>query len=390
MNSDHSYYMNMSNLESIHHLSETSQILADPSEVKSHFTIVEQANRKGQARYRCIMCHHEFSCTGKLRLVQHIVGIEFAGSNFKNVKACPNPFMPLKQALLKKRMQDEENIVKVLTEMKDSSTMSISDSDTEAITNFRAQQSAPPCASIANMLENMKDCTLTRNSAAYLIATAAASLDSGEKVEEEEEGEEQRLDRKRPLSTVTTSSDAIAEAEEPSIAVDAVSSQVPLPLNTTASALKAPKRQAKKRKSEAKPENGTVLPNSSYINTMMNSLPKTSKELPFVTGDLTLERLLSIFHIIHQISPQVYEAAIVLQNIRENQLCHDFISSDENHPLPSHITSLLNPFGSKQLPTAFINSSGKNGLAAAVQLPPTTLPLPSLSRPDLYQIKQEK
>lgn len=79
----------------------------DPVLFQSHFIRLKVSNRKGQARYRCVTCSHEFECTGKLRLVQHILGRSYTGSQSRNVKYCPNPHLPLKNALLLKHGQNK-------------------------------------------------------------------------------------------------------------------------------------------------------------------------------------------------------------------------------------------------------------------------------------------
>jgi hypothetical protein len=67
----------------------------------SHFIKMRSPNRKGQTRYKCNTCGHEFECTGKLRLIQHILGAAYSGNQSKNVRSCPSPYLPLKEALYK-------------------------------------------------------------------------------------------------------------------------------------------------------------------------------------------------------------------------------------------------------------------------------------------------
>jgi hypothetical protein len=67
----------------------------------SHFIKMRSPNRKGQTRYKCVTCGHEFECTGKLRLIQHILGAAYSGNQSKNVRSCPQPYLPLKEALYK-------------------------------------------------------------------------------------------------------------------------------------------------------------------------------------------------------------------------------------------------------------------------------------------------
>ncbi len=73
----------------------------NPEKFHSHFIKLRSPNRKGQTRYRCVTCSHEFECTGKLRLIQHILGAAYTGNQSKNVRSCPMPYQPLKDALLK-------------------------------------------------------------------------------------------------------------------------------------------------------------------------------------------------------------------------------------------------------------------------------------------------
>lgn len=82
------------------------KIADEASKVKTHFEILSIPTRKGQARYRCIKCSHEFECTGRNRLIQHIIGTP--GKNRKNVKICPDPHVPMKLNLLKSNQIQEE------------------------------------------------------------------------------------------------------------------------------------------------------------------------------------------------------------------------------------------------------------------------------------------
>eukprot|EP01040_Poterioochromonas_malhamensis_P015271 gene15271-17071_t len=82
------------------------KIADEASKVKTHFEILSIPTRKGQARYRCIKCFHEFECTGRNRLIQHIIGTP--GKNRKNVKICPDPHIPMKLNLFKSYQIQEE------------------------------------------------------------------------------------------------------------------------------------------------------------------------------------------------------------------------------------------------------------------------------------------
>jgi hypothetical protein len=75
------------------------QISSDPEKLHSHFIKLRNPDRKGQSRYRCVTCCHEFECTGKLRLIQHVLGSTYSDKQKKNVRSCPRPYTPLKEAM---------------------------------------------------------------------------------------------------------------------------------------------------------------------------------------------------------------------------------------------------------------------------------------------------
>lgn len=77
-----------------------SPISSKPEEYFTHFTKLMTSNKRGQTRYRCRTCLHEFECSGKIRRIQHILGNDLYISKEKNVRSCPNPYLPLKHALL--------------------------------------------------------------------------------------------------------------------------------------------------------------------------------------------------------------------------------------------------------------------------------------------------
>ena len=78
-----------------------SMISDDPLEVRTHYIMVTTPNFRGQARYKCLKCAHEFECTGRSRLIHHITGTPTNGANSRYVRYCPHPHEPLKQNLLK-------------------------------------------------------------------------------------------------------------------------------------------------------------------------------------------------------------------------------------------------------------------------------------------------
>jgi hypothetical protein len=70
------------------------------SEYYTHFSAIRTSNRRGQMRYRCRTCLHEFECSGKMRRIQHILGHDLSISKERNVRSCPVPHSPLKNDLL--------------------------------------------------------------------------------------------------------------------------------------------------------------------------------------------------------------------------------------------------------------------------------------------------
>ena len=84
----------------------TDTISNDPSQVGSHFIQLRDRNKKGQTRFRCKTCGHEFTCSGKKRLIQHIIGKEYLIGKQRNISPCENPYLPLKEALLQKHRRD--------------------------------------------------------------------------------------------------------------------------------------------------------------------------------------------------------------------------------------------------------------------------------------------
>ena len=78
-----------------------------PDGIKTHFVQVCTPNQKGQARYRCLKCSHEFECSGRNRLIHHVAGISPNGSPTRHVKACPNPHRPLQDSLIEKIRREQ-------------------------------------------------------------------------------------------------------------------------------------------------------------------------------------------------------------------------------------------------------------------------------------------
>eukprot|EP01040_Poterioochromonas_malhamensis_P015486 gene15486-17340_t len=76
------------------------KISDNPEEVKSHYDRLSLPDKRGQARYRCKKCGYELICTGRGRLIVHIVGQLIPGTPQKQVKYCGNPDEGLKVALI--------------------------------------------------------------------------------------------------------------------------------------------------------------------------------------------------------------------------------------------------------------------------------------------------
>lgn len=79
---------------------ESSWISSDPRLFDTHFIQLTKRKIKGQAKYQCRMCMHEFTCCGKRRRLQHILGDDLVLGKTKNVINCRTPYLPLKHALI--------------------------------------------------------------------------------------------------------------------------------------------------------------------------------------------------------------------------------------------------------------------------------------------------
>eukprot|EP01039_Chlorochromonas_danica_P019096 gene19096-23078_t len=86
---------------------QTEPISDNPEEVKSHYDRLSLPDKRGQARYRCKKCGYELICTGRGRLIVHIVGQLIPGTPQKQVKYCGNPDEGLKVALINYRNTDK-------------------------------------------------------------------------------------------------------------------------------------------------------------------------------------------------------------------------------------------------------------------------------------------
>lgn len=79
----------------------SKNISADPKDVKTHFTVVQVSKpSRGQTRYQCLRCNHEFECCGLGRLIQHVTGVRPLQSKTRDVRPCTNPYHPLRLNLL--------------------------------------------------------------------------------------------------------------------------------------------------------------------------------------------------------------------------------------------------------------------------------------------------
>jgi hypothetical protein len=76
-------------------------ISPNANEVHTHFARVSSSGKKGQTRYRCLTCGHSFECSGRKRLIQHIIGYSHIKTQYKTVRSCTRPNLPLQQNLMK-------------------------------------------------------------------------------------------------------------------------------------------------------------------------------------------------------------------------------------------------------------------------------------------------
>lgn len=84
-------------------------ISSDPEGLYSHFIRLTKPSKKGQSRFRCVTCGHEFESSGRKRPIQHIIGYSFKPGLMKSVKTCLKPFQPLKDNLMKMFPLPSEN-----------------------------------------------------------------------------------------------------------------------------------------------------------------------------------------------------------------------------------------------------------------------------------------
>jgi hypothetical protein len=88
----------------VHSSKDYSDISPHAIDVLSHFTIISDSTVK-TPKYRCKCCKYEFTASSTTRLKQHIMGYDIYASDtpkkvVKDIKECPNPFIPLKDNLI--------------------------------------------------------------------------------------------------------------------------------------------------------------------------------------------------------------------------------------------------------------------------------------------------
>jgi hypothetical protein len=108
---------------------DNNSISSLPDKYYTHFIQIIAPNKKGQARFSCRTCSHEFTCSGKRRRIQHILGKDYCLGKERNVVPCPKPFLPLKQALLELHMSLEPKYPPFVTSSPDLSSHSSASGD---------------------------------------------------------------------------------------------------------------------------------------------------------------------------------------------------------------------------------------------------------------------
>jgi hypothetical protein len=108
---------------------DNTNISSLPDKYYTHFIQIVPPNKKGQARFSCRTCSHEFTCSGKRRRIQHILGKDYCLGKERNVVPCTKPFLPLKQALLEHHMSLEPKYPPFITSSPDLSSRSSATED---------------------------------------------------------------------------------------------------------------------------------------------------------------------------------------------------------------------------------------------------------------------
>jgi hypothetical protein len=122
-------------IEQVHRSDVSAIISSDPKYVKSHFQLIREPDRRGQARYKCLTCSHEFECSGRGRLYQHILGRSWDTVR-KNAKSCPSPYEPLRLNLVefvKNQAMEKESKKRQLETLTTDSLSTLSGDSSEII-----------------------------------------------------------------------------------------------------------------------------------------------------------------------------------------------------------------------------------------------------------------
>jgi hypothetical protein len=122
-------------IEQVHRSDVSAIISSDPKYVKSHFQLIREPDRRGQARYKCLTCSHEFECSGRGRLYQHILGRSWDTVR-KNAKSCPSPYEPLRLNLVefvKNQAMEKESKKRQLETLTTDSLSTLSGDSSETI-----------------------------------------------------------------------------------------------------------------------------------------------------------------------------------------------------------------------------------------------------------------
>jgi hypothetical protein len=134
-------------LQSIEQIQDFSNIISsDPKFVKSHFQLIREPDRRGQARYKCLTCSHEFECSGRGRLYQHILGRSWDTVR-KNAKSCPSPYEPLRLNLVefvKNQAVERESKKRQLETLTTDSLSTLSGDSSETISAHHLQPTIEP------------------------------------------------------------------------------------------------------------------------------------------------------------------------------------------------------------------------------------------------------
>jgi hypothetical protein len=79
------------------------------NDYRSHVTVLDKPDKKGKTRYCCVTCGHQFTCSGRRRIIQHIIGRDYCLGKERNIVPCPKPLGHLKEALLAGYLQKDKD-----------------------------------------------------------------------------------------------------------------------------------------------------------------------------------------------------------------------------------------------------------------------------------------